>query len=475
MINRRRATAVVFALLMALAVVARPIRAQILDATKYPGADIGAQVNAAIAALPGGCGTVSIAAGAYAQTSTIIKPRCVSIKGEGAFGTQLQWKNAEGVAVLVEDNSDYSPGKALVSAANVYGQGEISDLTLEGSGAGKKTIGIYIGGDPTGSTVKIYAHGGPTDTVVSSKAYGDHQNFNRIRDLGFGIGVQWGNHAFINAFTQSIIAGHTTGIFYPAGLVDSGENMTFVKDGIGSSKVGLEIDGFSDFYFFALSCDYNTSVCGNVTSGRFYGSHFEQYSGTVLNIAGTYQPEVQIVGGVVALTCSPKGTPCPSSDPQIFNVPSNTAAPNPSLVIQDVQFSSGHTYDYLVNWKPSGGLPILAIEDLPFPSNDHGLVWNALMNAPCNFYGCRIVNVLGQNSFGGAHTRLAADGTLTTTSVNTSSLQVNNGAVISNSSAVPQVGSPIAGHAACIKAAGPPVVIGYCSTAVSATGACTCN
>lgn len=40
----------------------------------------------------------------------------------------------------------------------------------------------------------------------------------------------------------------------------------------------------------------------------------------------------------------------------------------------------------------------------------------------------------------------------------------------------PQVGTPTVGQAACIKAAGPPVVIGYCSTAPTAGGTCTpCN
>lgn len=36
-------------------------------------------------------------------------------------------------------------------------------------------------------------------------------------------------------------------------------------------------------------------------------------------------------------------------------------------------------------------------------------------------------------------------------------------------------GAPTVGQAACIKAAGPPVVIGYCSSVVGAGGACTCN
>jgi hypothetical protein len=41
---------------------------------------------------------------------------------------------------------------------------------------------------------------------------------------------------------------------------------------------------------------------------------------------------------------------------------------------------------------------------------------------------------------------------------------------------LPQRGrSATAGHAACIKSAGPPLVIGFCSTAVSSSGNCTCN
>lgn len=50
----------------------------------------------------------------------------------------------------------------------------------------------------------------------------------------------------------------------------------------------------------------------------------------------------------------------------------------------------------------------------------------------------------------------------------------SSGALITNSNLLPQVGTPTVNHAACIKAAGPPVVIGYCSTVVSSTGTCTC-
>lgn len=49
------------------------------------------------------------------------------------------------------------------------------------------------------------------------------------------------------------------------------------------------------------------------------------------------------------------------------------------------------------------------------------------------------------------------------------------GALQLNGNPLPITGTPTAGQAACIKSAGPPVVIGYCSSVVGVGGACTCN
>ena len=40
---------------------------------------------------------------------------------------------------------------------------------------------------------------------------------------------------------------------------------------------------------------------------------------------------------------------------------------------------------------------------------------------------------------------------------------------------VTAIDNPTVGHASCIKSAGPPVVIGFCSTALNSRGSCTCN
>jgi hypothetical protein len=55
------------------------------------------------------------------------------------------------------------------------------------------------------------------------------------------------------------------------------------------------------------------------------------------------------------------------------------------------------------------------------------------------------------------------------------SLSIGGGAAIATANAIPTVGTPTVGSAACIKAAGPPVVIGFCSTGVNSSGVCTCN
>jgi hypothetical protein len=87
-----------------------------LNASLYPGTDIGAKVMAAIADLPGRCGTVMIPAGSYTQTTTITKPACVGIRGQGAYNTIFNWTPSKGTALVLAD------------VGGTYPQEEVSDL-----------------------------------------------------------------------------------------------------------------------------------------------------------------------------------------------------------------------------------------------------------------------------------------------------------------------------------------------------------
>lgn len=69
---------------------------------------------------------------------------------------------------------------------------------------------------------------------------------------------------------------------------------------------------------------------------------------------------------------------------------------------------------------------------------------------------------------------VSVDGTPQVT-VSHEGLNIGGGTNIPSSNAIPQVKTPLINKVACIKSAGPPVLIGYCSTAISPTGDCTCN
>jgi hypothetical protein len=127
-------------------------------ATLFPGLDIGAKVNAAILAV--GCGEVVIPAGTYPQSTMITKPRCVKLHGASGYSTALNWTPTSGVAILIADTSGQFN----------YPEGDLSDITLSGTGAGNTAIAVYLGGDPAGG-------------LISASAFGDHQNFQSSKSL----------------------------------------------------------------------------------------------------------------------------------------------------------------------------------------------------------------------------------------------------------------------------------------------------
>ena|ERR1035438_10366668 len=69
------------------------------------------------------------------------------------------------------------------------------------------------------------------------------------------------------------------------------------------------------------------------------------------------------------------------------------------------------------------------------------------------------------------------DSVTASTLINNANMHVtyDTGLIIYPTGTVPVAGSATINQAACIKSAGPPTVIGYCSTVVGSGGGCTCN
>lgn len=383
--------------------------------------DIGPQINNAILALPNGCGEVTIPAGNYVQSTTIIKPRCVKIHGEGAFGTVLNWQPSGGVALVSEDTSGQFN----------YPEGDVADISFNGPGASSTTIGTFLGGVPSGTSIQIYAGGtscsssnppaGCPLASISASAYSDHQNFNRVRILNFGTAMQWGNNTWSVAISESLISSNGVGLYFPSGLSNSGESISIFGSRIQNNVTGLNLVGFSDFYFYGGSCDYNTS-CGNVNAGHFYGVHFEQKVGPILTITGTSQPHVEIMGGWAQLACNSTAESC-GADPYMFFVNSSL---NPLFKLEGTFLLANHPVDTVVHWNGSGGAAQLIIADLPYHVGNP----SALVDTSCNFWGCRIQDGTGNGAINNSTWSVHLDGTATFNSIMTT--QNGAGASVGN-------------------------------------------
>jgi hypothetical protein len=198
--------------------------------------DMGAQIKDALALLSGGCGEIYIAPGSYTQSTTIVIPRCVKLRGASGYGTTITYTPTTGWAVVVGDGQGISN----------YPEGAIEDLSLVGPGGGTTTGGIYIGGSD-GQT------GSPSTGIDPSGNYGDHFNINRVRDYGFGTGVQWGNNAWANTIFESTITNDGIGLYFPPSLTNSGENVSLVNSKVQNwGSIGLKLGVYSttqlDFY-----------------------------------------------------------------------------------------------------------------------------------------------------------------------------------------------------------------------------------
>ena len=399
--------------------------------TAAPGIDIGAQLNAAIASLSGTCGEVLIPPGMYTQTTAVVKPRCVNLHGTSAQSTILNWLPASGFAIVAADtlgNFEYPEGAISDLTLSTKGgsttnpPGSRASVTAASQSAttvtirstlnpGKGTNNIFMFGwtpsdyngvwsvtssNPTSfqftapsglgtattlgtvttlpRTGGIFIGGDPGGLISSSSAYGDHQNFNRLRVYGFGTAIEWGNNSWSDTVLQSVITGNTIGLRFPSNATNAGESLSIIGTSTQNNTVALNLLG-GDVFFFASRCDNNVT-CGNVQTAHFYGEHFEQLTNTILTITGPIQPSVEIYGGSALLTAG-SGT-----DSHYFYVNSNL---NPTFVVDGTDFLANHGITNLVSWNGSGGGNGLLTLHLSY----HPTV-SSIVDRPCTFIACTI-------------------------------------------------------------------------------------
>lgn len=313
-------------------------------ADQYPGSDVGAKINAAIAALGGEFGTVVVSAGKHSFSTTINKPRGVILRGQGtglAFspddvvqgGTILNWTSPSGNAIVIAD----------AHGTNYESNTGLWDFTLIGPGISSDATGIWLGGDPAG-------------VVRTNSDFADNESFVNVSIRNFARGVVWGNNAFLDRWLHCNIWGNNVGIFLLKSIVGSNESNSFVQCYIGNNTGGaVRGVGNADLHFISTSFDFNNTGTANgppsqiaaieaLNPATFLDCHFEQWNGTFVD-NGRTGSVVRIIGGDAALD-----SPASILDPQMFNF----GGEGSDVYIAGLSVASAHKVARVVQWNSTG-------------------------------------------------------------------------------------------------------------------------
>jgi len=492
----------------------------ILNAALFPGSDIGAKINAAYASILANSavsgGEIQVPAGNYSYSTPILlrgsKPvflRCAKgvmpITPGGT--TTLTYTPTTGTAFTFDPGTPAGQG------------GGMDGCSFAGPGKATSTIGFFVGGSSSNVTFQNKF----SDFLVS----------------GFGTGLTFGGYTWLDTFDGFTFLNNGTNLYMPAGLTLFGENIKFTNGyfaqwvGFNTSDVNLLADSELIITFDKVSFD-NSGV--TINGGGAYGVNVSFYSCWWENPVGATTAdfltieqafEVDLYGGgmledfassgrtefILISGGSPNvniwGGNYKSAETvaQLVNSTSSTATLHMYSPQNSFTNMSGGVYSGKFLVSPQGSIESSnsTINSALFkglgpygflltPNTNTSQVevcGTNVANSVCYWW---ITNV-GAPTFNGSYSNangIILPSSLTGDHGTGGRIQLSDGTGTSGNvakfaadgsivdggvaaSAIPTVGTPTVNQAACIKSAGPPVVIGYCSTVVSSAGACTCN
>jgi hypothetical protein len=250
-----------------------------LYADQFPGADMGAKINNAYAALPSAGGTIVVSPGTYLYSTPIVfgtagKTALLEGAAGGGFysagGTTLQYTSSTGIGFTYNVNNYSSAGIGL------------SDLSLVGP-AGIGGIGSSTSASNTTSTVGVFLGGANGATGF---------NMNGVNLSGWGKGLQLGNNISLLNVTNSVIQKNGMDIYSPTASGAVGENnrvsnsiladsnaATSSASSISQFCVYVQMSGNVQWTFDNNSIDdcqlFSTQSGGTANIWRLTDNHFE--------------------------------------------------------------------------------------------------------------------------------------------------------------------------------------------------------
>lgn len=290
------------------------------NAAFYTGADMGAQINAAIADFSGACGRVIVPTATYSVATQIRKPKCIDLDLQGSV---LNFA-ASALPVIIAGDS---------GVTTAFTMGGIRNGVINGAGAGSSPLGIWIGGDSGGTNA-------PTNYTEFL------ETFRNLTVQNFAAGYTVGYKAFQMMWIGGIIQQNTWGIQNANQFYSENMNMHGTQI-INNTGNGLVIDGGSDFHLYGVSLDYNAGGGIALTSGgvSMHGGNIEQLSGLAINspasaaglIIGLHNTRLALTNAV-------------GSDTAFIQV----GGTNSNVNLVGLHLAHLHAVTEVVNWQAAG-------------------------------------------------------------------------------------------------------------------------
>jgi len=346
-----------------------------INVIAYPGADVGVQFANAYAA--NGCNTYVIPASttAYAFSHTMHVPRCVSLLGQGrgiqqgittatpgtSFGTTLLWTGGAGAAIV---SSDHIPAPNLSGFGGTYGPsgGTIGNFTLTESAIVSGAIGIYTGGDPSGS-------------ISPSTDWAQETRLENIAISYFDTAWKGGSNVFWVNWFAPYIAYNNVGLTSDSAAADAGEEVNIFGGVITANVTGAFYNSSFEYHLFGTSIDFNGLNSGyQITNAMVELENCHVESSEQMIYSGT---QLQMHGGTIQFDNSGL------SIPQLIKMTSNVVN---TLNLRGVNVYSQSTVSNLVYWptNQSDPFPHLSITDLF--GNHNGDVKSIINAVPSTLY-----------------------------------------------------------------------------------------
>jgi hypothetical protein len=127
--------------------------------------------------------------------------------------------------------------------------------------------------------VHLIGPGASTSTIGVLLEAG-YVRFTGLNVSNFGVGVEFGNYAFVDRFESPEIMGCTTGVLFPSGLTDAGENITFEGGSVSGCVTGIDNSG-GELSINEMSFDglISASVIDRAGAVRLRDTHVEYFTG----------------------------------------------------------------------------------------------------------------------------------------------------------------------------------------------------